>query len=82
MQKLLLVLILLFIIDIAHRLLLLLPFPWFKSEFKATVVEPVLQDDLLDQSKDSILKWLQDVREIFEVEKRQMGVLFKRKVKR
>ena len=57
MKKLIFVLILLFSIDITHRLLLLLPFTWFKSEVKDTVVEPVVQ-----------------------VEKRQMGVLFYRKV--
>ena len=57
MKKLIFVLILLFSIDITHRLLLLLPFTWFKSEVKDTVVEPVVQ-----------------------VEKRQTGVLFKRKV--
>ena len=78
MKKLIFVLILLFSIDITHRLLLLLPFTWFKSEVKDTVVEPVVQDDLLDKSKESILKWLQDVRAIFEVEKRQMGILFYR----
>ena len=70
MKKLIFVLILLFSIDITHRLLLLLPFTWFKSEVKDTVVEPVVQDDLLDKSKESILKWLQDVRATFEVEKR------------
>ena len=78
MKKLIFVLILLFSIDITHRLLLLLPFTWFKSEVKDTVVEPVVQDDLLDKSKESILKWLQDVRATFEVEKRQMGILFYR----
>jgi hypothetical protein len=57
MKKLIFVLILLFSIDITHRLLLLLPFTWFKSEVKDTVVEPVVQ-----------------------VEKRQTGVLFERKV--
>jgi len=80
MKKLIFVLILLFSIDITHRLFLLLPFTWFKSEVKDTVVEPVVQDDLLDKSKESILKWLQDVRATFEVEKRQIGVLFYRKV--
>jgi len=102
MKKLIFVLILLFSIDIIHRLLLLLPFTWFKSEVKDTVVEPVVivekkqitgfksevkdtvvepvvQDDLLDKSKESILKWLQDVRATFEVEKRQMGILFYRR---
>ena len=81
MKKLIFVLILLFSIDITHRLLLLLPFTWFKSEVKDTIVEPVVQDDLLDKSKESILKWLQDVRAIFEVEKRQMGILFYRESK-
>ena len=57
MKKLIFVLILLFSIDITHRLLLLLPFTWFKSEVKDTVVEPALQ-----------------------VEKKQTGVLFERKV--
>ena len=57
MKKLIFVLILLFSIDIIHRLLLLLPFTWFKSEVKETVVEPVVP-----------------------VEKRQIGVLFYRKV--
>ena len=57
MKKLIFVLILLFSIDITHRLLLLLPFTWFKSEVKDTVVEPVVP-----------------------VEKRQIGVLFYRKV--
>ena len=66
-----------FSIDITHRLLLLLPFTWFKSEVKDTVVEPVVQDDFLDKSKESILKWLQDVRAIFEVEK-EKGILFYR----
>jgi hypothetical protein len=42
MKKLIFVLILLFSIDITHRLLLLLPFTWFKSEVKDTVVEPVV----------------------------------------
>ena len=102
MKKLIFVLILLFSIDITHRLLLLLPFTWFKSEVKDTVVEPVVivekkqitgfksevkdtvvepvvQDDLLDKSKESILKWLQDVRATFEVEKRKMGILFYRR---
>ncbi len=101
MKKLIFVLILLYSIDIIHRLLLLLPFTWFKSEVKDTVVEPVVivekeqitgfksevkdtvvepvvLDDLLDKSKESILKWLQDVRTSFEVEKRQMGILFYR----
>ena len=75
MKKLIFVLILLFSIDITHRLLLLLPFTWFKSEVKDTVVEPVVQDDLLDKSKESILKWLQDVRATFEGE----GILFYRR---
>ena len=72
MKKLIFVLILLFSIDITYRLLILLPFTWFNSEVKDTVVEPVVQDDILDKSKENFLKWLQDVREIFEVEKRQM----------
>ena len=42
MKKLIFVLILLYSIDIIHRLLLLLPFNWFKSEVKDTVVEPVV----------------------------------------
>ena len=102
MKKLIFVLILLFSIDIIHRLLLLLPFTWFKSEVKDTVVEPVVivekkqitgfksevkdtvvepvvQDDFFDKSKESFLKWLQDVRATFEVEKRQMGILFYRR---
>ena len=79
MKKLIFILILLFSIDITHRLLLLLPFTWFKSEVKDTVVEPVVQDDLLDKSKESILKWLQGVHATFEVEKRQMGILFYRR---
>ena len=102
MKKLIFVLILLFSIDLTHRLLLLLPFTWFKSEVKDTVVEPVVivekkhitgfklevkdtivepvvQDDLLGKSKESILKWLQGVHATFEVEKRQMGILFYRR---
>ena len=63
MKKLIFVLILLFSIDIIHRLLLLLPFTWFKSEVKDTVVEPVVQVGkrqtgvLFERKVNGILGW-------------------------
>ena len=80
MKKLIFVLILLFSIDITHRLLLLLPFTWFKSEVKDTVVEPVVIVEkkqitgFKSEVKDTV------VEPVVQVEKRQMGVLFYRKV--
>ena len=80
MKKLIFVLILLFSIDIIHRLLLLLPFTWFKSEVKDTVVEPVVIVEkkqitgFKSEVKDTV------VEPVVQVEKRQTGVLFERKV--
>ena len=80
MKKLIFVLILLFSIDIIHRLLLLLPFTWFKSEVKDTVVEPVVIVEkkqikgFKSEVKDTV------VESVVQVEKRQTGVLFERKV--
>ena len=80
MKKLIFVLILLFSIDIIHRLLLLLPFTWFKSEVKDTVVEPVVIVEkkqisgFKSEVKDTV------VETVVQVEKRQTGVLFERKV--
>ena len=79
MKKLIFVLILLFSIDITHRLLLLLPFTWFKSEVKDTVVEPVVIVEkkqitgFKSEVKDTV------VEPVVQVEKRQTGVLFERK---
>ena len=80
MKKLIFVLILLFSIDIIHRLLLLLPFTWFKSEVKDTVVEPVVIVE-----KEQITGFKSEVKDtvvepVVQVEKRQTGVLFERKV--
>ena len=80
MKKLIFVLILLFSIDITHRLLLLLPFTWFKSEVKDTDVEPVVIVEkkqikgFKSEVKDTI------VEPVLQVEKKQTGVLFERKV--
>jgi len=72
MKKLIFVLILLFSIDIIHRLLLLLPFTWFKSEVKDTVVEPVVIVE-----KEQITGFKSEVKDTV-VEKQKEGVLYGR----
>ena len=80
MKKLIFVLILLFIIDITHRILLLLPFTGFKSEVKDTVVEPVVivEKKQITGFKSAVKDTV--VEPVLQVEKKQTGVLFERKV--